>query len=394
MTVPTIRVREIAEQIRGVTFAKADAISERQSDYVPVIRAGNIQDGNLVFADLLFVPRHRVASKQRLRPDDVVITASSGSLATIGKAARVAGSQFEGTFGAFLKVLRPSDGVHPAYFAHYFQTMQYRRTVAALAAGANINNLKNEHLDELEIRLPSFEEQRWIAAILDQADALRAKRRQVLAHLDALTQSIFHDMFGRQTWPVVTAGEIMPSMRNGLSPATGGQYEATVLTLSAITQGTFDPSSVKQGVFAMDPPMDKRVTTLDFMMCRGNGNKNLVGAGVFSRQDRADLVFPDTVIAGRVDPDKVELPFLGMAWKQPDARGQIDIVARTTNGTYKVNQSTLSKVTIPLPPIELQREFTLRMDVVRAHREVVLQACVGDDDLFTSLQSRAFKGEL
>ena len=44
--------------------------------------------------------------------------------------------------------------------------------------------------------LPPLGEQRRIAAILDHVDALRAKRRQSLAHLDKLAQSIFLDMFG------------------------------------------------------------------------------------------------------------------------------------------------------------------------------------------------------
>lgn len=51
-------------------------------------------------------------------------------------------------------------------------------------------------LGTLPVPFPPFPEQRRIAAILDHADALGAKSRQVLAHLDALTQSIFHDMFG------------------------------------------------------------------------------------------------------------------------------------------------------------------------------------------------------
>lgn len=44
--------------------------------------------------------------------------------------------------------------------------------------------------------LPPFDEQRRVTEVLDQAEALCAKRRQALVHLDDLTQSIFLDMFG------------------------------------------------------------------------------------------------------------------------------------------------------------------------------------------------------
>ena len=60
------------------------------------------------------------------------------------------------------------------------------------AMGATLNKAS---LSQVRIPVPPLDEQRRIAAVLDRADALRAKRRQVLAHLDALTQSIFHDMF-------------------------------------------------------------------------------------------------------------------------------------------------------------------------------------------------------
>ena len=49
---------------------------------------------------------------------------------------------------------------------------------------------------KLEIPLPPLPEQKRIAAILDAADALRAKRREALAQLDTLLQSTFLDMFG------------------------------------------------------------------------------------------------------------------------------------------------------------------------------------------------------
>ena len=70
------------------------------------------------------------------------------------------------------------------------------------------------------IPLPPLDEQRRIAAILDHADALRAKRRQVLAHLDTLTQSIFHDMFGdprpgiEQLAPVMSSAHVADGRSN------------------------------------------------------------------------------------------------------------------------------------------------------------------------------------
>ncbi len=60
-----------------------------------------------------------------------------------------------------------------------------------LAEGANINNLKSEHFDELEIPLPPLEQQKKIAAILDAADAYRQKTKALISKYDELTQSLF-----------------------------------------------------------------------------------------------------------------------------------------------------------------------------------------------------------
>lgn len=163
-------VGELADQIRGVSYAKSDAASEALPGYVPILRATNITDAGLDLAELVYVPEERVSPDQMLRRNDIVIAASSGSADVVGKAAQVRTSITAG-FGAFCKVLRPKPQVDPAYFAHYFRTPTYRRTVSALAAGININNLRNEHLDDLTIPVPSRSEQRRIASILDAANS-------------------------------------------------------------------------------------------------------------------------------------------------------------------------------------------------------------------------------
>ena len=111
----TVRVGDLATQVRGVTFAKEDATSDQLPESVGVVRAGNIVEGELQADDLVFVPATKVAEKQILRRHDVLIATSSGSLDVVGKAARVREDQAV-AFGAFCKVLRPSNRIDPGSF--------------------------------------------------------------------------------------------------------------------------------------------------------------------------------------------------------------------------------------------------------------------------------------
>lgn len=182
----------------------------------------------------------------------------------------------------------------------------------------------------------------------------------------------------------------MTDMRNGVSPSTTGTHLEKVLTLSAITQGIFDATMWKEGLFDEIPPIEKRITNSDFYMCRGNGNKALVGSGVYSDKNRADLVFPDTVIAAKVDLNKIYLPYLQTAWSQPGVRQQIESSARTTNGTYKVNQKIIASIEMEIPEIEQQMVFSNFVAQVDKSKVAVQAALDEAQLLFDSLMQKYF----
>jgi type I restriction enzyme S subunit len=187
-----VKVGDLITQVRGVTYSSGDAIDELKDGYVELLRANNIAEGHLTFNDVTYVPKSKVNEKQYLRQNDIVIAASSGSISVVGKAASFNVNR-TATFGAFCKVLRPNANVDARYIANYFQTSTYRRTVSSLAEGANINNLRNEHIDNLDILLPPLAEQKRIAAILDKAAEIKAKREQAIAKLDELVASAFQE---------------------------------------------------------------------------------------------------------------------------------------------------------------------------------------------------------
>jgi type I restriction enzyme S subunit len=95
-------------------------------------------------------------------------------------------------------VVRPRRAtVDGRYVLHYLRQDHIRLAGERRMTGsAGQRRVPEQFLSQLTIPLPPLREQRRIAAILDKADALRAKRRTALAQLDKLTQSIFLEMFG------------------------------------------------------------------------------------------------------------------------------------------------------------------------------------------------------
>ena len=110
--------------------------------------------------------------------------------------------------------------LNPHYLAHFLRGPAFLRFATNVVAGAKMPRMVMSEFWKFPVPLPPLPEQHRIAAILDQADALRAKRREALAQLDSLTQSIFIEMFGdpesgRSSVPVTTLGKVCLRITDG-----------------------------------------------------------------------------------------------------------------------------------------------------------------------------------
>ena len=285
-----------------------------------------------------------------------------------------------------LQYLLPKENVLPEYLYYVTKHMHLEKYYT----GATIPHVYFKDYKNEKFNLDAIEKQQRIVDILKKTENIIESRQQELQKLDDLIRARFVEMFESQAWERVRAGTIMLNMRNGVSPSNIGTYPAKVLTLSAITQGGFNPDSWKDGMFDVDPPLEKRVTASDFYMCRGNGNKKLVGVGVYSKEDRYDLIFPDTAIAATIDLQRICLPYLFYAWQQPFVRKQIEAGARTTNGTYKINQGVVSNIELALPPLKLQKQFAAFVAAIDKSKATVQKALDETQLLFDSLMQQYF----
>lgn len=218
-----IKLATVCQQIRGVSYTPKDMAEIPTEGYIPILRANNIQE-KLVFNELVYVNANKISEIQLLKGGDIVVCASSGSKNLVGKAARFVSSPVDQvSFGAFCKVVRPRN-IDASYLSHFFNSSYYRNTISKIAQGASINNIRNEHLDNLDINVPTPSEQKRLAERLDKVQELIAKQKEQIAKLDLLIKSRFLDMFGDpisnpKKWPSRRMGDIF-KITSGGTPST------------------------------------------------------------------------------------------------------------------------------------------------------------------------------
>ena len=122
------------------------------------------------------------------RIDDVLIAWDGANAGTVGY-------NLEGVLGSTLAKLTPlNNDINSVYAGRFLQSkFNYLRSNCT---GATIPHISRPTLENLNIPLPPLPTQQKIAAILDEADKLRQLNKELIAKYDALTQSLFLDMFG------------------------------------------------------------------------------------------------------------------------------------------------------------------------------------------------------
>jgi type I restriction enzyme S subunit len=255
-----------------------------------------------------------------------------------------------------------------------------------------------------KIPLPPLAEQRRIAAILDKADGLRRKRREALALLDTLTQSIFVEMFGD---PVsnskglnrVPFDTVLSDIQSGWSPtcldrpARDGEW--SVLKLSAITSGRFSDEENK----AMTADNEERpcleVQIGDVLFSRKN-TRELVAACAYVWDTEPRRMIPDLIFRFRIKEEAQLLPtYLWALLSNPKKRRSVQKLAGGSAGSMpNISKSKLRALEIELPSMDEQRTFEQAARRLQDHSQRSVSLLEFADTLFASLQSRAFNGTL
>lgn len=397
MTWPTVDLDTAADVIRGVTFSKGDASDKPAPGLVPVLRAGNIGDQLNTEDDLVFVDKSFVSKNQRLQPGDIVVCMSSGSANVLGKSAML-DSEWKGSFGAFLATVRPrADIVFPRFLAHYLRTSQFRAW-ASSSSGIGIKNIRVSDFKSYSILLPPMEEQRRIAGILDQADALRRLRSRALDKLNTLGQAIFHEMFGDSAtnpkgWPMGVIGDLLKEAKYGSSGKANSEgLGLPMLRMGNVTyDGRIDLSDLKH-IELSDKEFEKYTTRPGDLLFNRTNSKELVGkTAVVTQTD--PMAIAGYLVRARANA-RGDTHYISGYLNSTHGKAVLRSMCKNIVGMANINAKEFQSIPIAIPPVELQRAYADKLASLRAEETKIQTSLDLASTLFNSLQHRAFKEEL
>lgn len=359
------RLGDYITQIRGVSYKPEDVCDAESMDAIPILRANNIQDDGLNFDDLVYVRKEKVSSTQLIRKGDILICASSGSKNLVGKAA-MATQDLNMAFGAFCKVVRTTQ-INQDYLGCYFQSPLYRDTISALSGGANINNIRNEHIDDLIISIPSEERQEGIAQVLVKIFDLISLRKQQLAKLDELIKARFVELFGDPYtnsfgWEEVNISKVVKGkVSNGFFAKRDDYVEdgnVSVLGVAYVVNRMYSQIEQLPKTNASARDISKfEVSYGDMLFCRSSLVAEGIGkASIVPENAPKNVLFECHVIRLPLNLDLCVPEFMQVLTTTDYFRKQIIAQSKTATMTT-IGQDGILKANIVLPPIEEQQKF-------------------------------------
>ena len=374
---------------------------EYLSEGIPIIQSKHITKGYLHFNDAKFLSLEdykKYHFKYQPQVDDLLVC----NIGTIGKSLRVSEkNQFLIAWNLFLIKIK-KEKLYSSFFAHYLNYLAHYKYFDRFLTGGTVKFINKKTMGNIPVPLPPLDQQKKIAAILDAADAYRQKTKALITKYDELNQSLFLDMFGDPVsnpkgWEIQCLSSVC-SLQGGFSFKSKDFVENGVKLVKIgnvhfqniiwdevdllpkeylVKHSNF---SLNEGdiLMALTRPIIKSLGTVKAVTVKKSDLPSLLNQRV------ARFVPNESKIKKRY--------LLGYIYSNY-FKNKIDKYS-STSLQPNVSNKQIEKMEIFVPPLEIQNQFTKRVQAIESQKALAQASLAQAEDLFNSLLQRAFKGEL
>lgn len=388
------RLGDMIEITNGFAFKSSLYVDEG----VRVVRITNVQKGKVVDDTPRFYPETlgEELSKYQINANDIL-------MALTGNVGRV-GLFPQEMLPAFVNQrvcrIKPTSKLLDDKFLFYLlNSDKFEHDAIVNSSGVAQLNLSTKWVENYKIPLPlpSLAEQKKIAAILDTADRLRQKDAQLIAKYNALSQSLFLDMFGDpfhgDTFPLSANLDILGgyAFKSSDFVDTG----IPLIKIGTVNKGYFDTNSFSFLPDSFSSQYSKWLVIEGDILMSLTGT---VGKDDYGNVEQATGEYTEYFLNQRVAKispvnDNYLPKFLFGLFSNNKTKKELTRISR---GVRQANISNrdINALKMIKPPISEQEKYVNAIKTIEAQKQQAQAAQQQSGDLFNSLLQRAFKGEL
>lgn len=197
---------------RGLTYSKADEVANSSNG---VLRSNNIDlvSNTLCLDEIKYIREDiDIPESKKTKKGSILICMANGSKCHLGKVAIIDIEEVF-AFGGFMGLITPTETISSKYLYYSLITPKYKKLIASLSDGANINNLKFRDIQDFEIPVPPLSEQTRIVEKLDAAfekiDRLKENAEKGLQAVKDLWQATLREeLKPKEGWASKTMNDV------------------------------------------------------------------------------------------------------------------------------------------------------------------------------------------
>lgn len=381
------KLGEVASFSRGLTYSKGDVAIDSSKK---VLRSNNIDlaTHSLNFDDVACLKEEFVIPVEKmLQQNDIFICMSNGSTQHLGKVAFI-DKKMDYAFGGFMGAVHPKvNDIFPKYAFYFCLSSEYRRLLASVLNGININNLKWSDLSKFPIPVPPLSEQQRIVSELDVLSSIIEKKKEQLKAYDQLVQSIFFDMFGdpvtnEKGWEMNTVGELSLEMRYGTSRPACEDGKYNYLRMGNLTnEGYLNLDDLKK-INVPDNEIEKCIVRRGDVLFNRTNSLELIGKTCLFDLDEP-MVIAGYLIRVRFKESILPLYFTRL-FNLSEIKKKLRSMAKGAVHQANINAKELASIIIPVPPLPLQQSFASKIEAIEQQKALVQQSITEAETLFNS----------
>tara|TARA_R110002073_G_scaffold72537_1_gene177051 strand:- start:8094 stop:9416 length:1323 start_codon:yes stop_codon:yes gene_type:complete len=393
----------LGDLIRGINYKKPQSADSQKNNFLPILRANNINENQLNFENLKYVEKELIKEDQKILAGDIIFAMSSGSKHLVGKSGQ-AKINYNGSFGAFCSVFRPNENINSKFIQCYFHSTTFRGIISKASKGSNINNLKREHILNATIPLPPLITQKAIVKKIEELfsslDSGIADLKKAQDQLVIYRQAVLNKAYNNIT-KETTLEDVKKDSLIGLVRASGLQNNSEI-GLPYIKMDKIDMIgnvNLTELVYVEVNKVEEEKYQLNSgdILLNTRNSFELVGKTGIMRNIKKTMVFNNNIMRIRVK-DEYNPYFICYQLISPFVRKQMDGHKKATTSVcalYQRNLFPLKLKTISLnKQNQIVREIESRLSVCDKVEESIKESLQKAQALRQSILKKAFEGKL